>query len=515
MSGEATGLTLDNSVFFAQARAPVKGAPVLEIRGASPRGVETFHINELQAQASDGFKQALVAAYIPATGKFEVARFLELSTREGKIQHAVPSLDQALAYLRDAKLGRLDPNDLINQLPHVAQADFETALFESVDARGHYAYPNEHDAFCGLTGYDKVKRSEQRQTIDAFFNTYGTNSESLVRLIADLQKKNVPEQTILRLATLVHGQLRMFTLVGFSNLNRTVREPERKWSGISSKFIKGIKPMRSNDELPAVKQARQKLGFSTTSGVVREPTSQPATQGDKSKETQPGVMCAGGTDRGRSDKRPVNEDNFFVSDDSNQGGVLDGVGGASAGEVASGIARDVCVQDTMDDIVTRLKAASAKIRLMKKKLSNNMDTTATVYSLHGDKVFIAHVGDSRGYLIRGQHIRQLTKDHSMVAEMVRKGIITPEEAETHPERNVITRSLGRDPDKIDVVEEHVQPEDVLLFCTDGLRAAGVTDAQIWQIVSEGQPASIIVQRLIDLANANGGPDNIAVVVRKI
>lgn len=512
---EVGAATIENQVFFAQARAQTRKAPVLEIRGVSSRGTETLQIREFTTQASDGFKQALVAAYIPATGKFEVARFLELSTREGKIQHAVPSLDQALTYLRDAKQGRLDPNDLINQLPHVAQTNFETALFESVDARGHYAYPNEHDAFCGLTRYDKVKRSEQRQTIDAFFNTYGTNSESLVRLIADLQKKNVPEQTILRLATLVHGQLRVLTLVGFSNLNRTVREPERKWSGISRKFIKDMQLMRPKDELPAIKQARQKLGFSTTSGVVREPTSQPPAQGDKSKETQPGVMCAGGTDRGRNSIRPVNGDAYFTSVDGNQGGVFDGVGGQDAGEVASGIAKNVCVQDTKDDIVTRLKTASGRIQFMKKKLSNNMDTTATVYSLHGDKVYIAHIGDSRAYLIRGQRIRQLTKDHSLVSELLRMGVITEAEAAIHPSRNVITRSLGRVPEKIDLIEEEVQPGDTLLLCTDGLRAAGVTDAQIWQIVSEGQPASIIVQRLIELANANGGPDNIAVVVRKI
>ena len=147
-----------------------------------------------------------------------------------------------------------------------------------------------------------------------------------------------------------------------------------------------------------------------------------------------------------------------------------------------------------------------------------MATTAVGVQLDpgGRRAFIAHVGDSRAYLIRQGKIIQLTQDHSWVNEQIKVGVITAEEARVHPFRNVVTRALGGPQDPVvDIDEEPLEPDDIILLCTDGLSGV-VSDEDILSVVPRhGADLEGAVQELIQQANANGGPDNITVVLVRI
>jgi protein phosphatase len=181
-------------------------------------------------------------------------------------------------------------------------------------------------------------------------------------------------------------------------------------------------------------------------------------------------------------KRRHNEDSYVL--DPPLFVIADGMGGAKAGEVASGL------------------AVSA----------SGMGTTMTVALVEGDRVFIGHVGDSRAYLIRDRRLDQLTDDHSLVAELVRGGRLTPEEAETHPQRSVITRALGTEPDiDVDTFTVQAEPRDVFLLCSDGLTTM-VDDETILGVVEEHRPdLKEAAKALINAANRGGGEDNITVI----
>jgi protein phosphatase len=142
-----------------------------------------------------------------------------------------------------------------------------------------------------------------------------------------------------------------------------------------------------------------------------------------------------------------------------------------------------------------------------------MGTTVTVALVEEDVVSIGHVGDSRAYLVRDGRLEQLTVDHSLVSELLRSGKISPEEAETHPQRSVITRALGTDPDvDVDTFTVEAAPGDVFLLCSDGLTTM-VRDDTIEQIV-EGYRRDLrgAAETLVEAANRGGGEDNITVVV---
>ena len=145
-----------------------------------------------------------------------------------------------------------------------------------------------------------------------------------------------------------------------------------------------------------------------------------------------------------------------------------------------------------------------------------MGTTCTVVGLKGDHVFLAHVGDSRCYLIRGGDIRRLSQDHSLVAQLVARGQLTPEQAKVDPRRNVVTRSVGVEA-AVDVDAEAIgaplQPGDTLLVCSDGLHGQ-VGDADLARIGS-GESLERACRELIALANQNGGPDNITVAMARL
>ncbi|MDQ2902569.1 MAG: Stp1/IreP family PP2C-type Ser/Thr phosphatase [Chloroflexota bacterium] len=201
--------------------------------------------------------------------------------------------------------------------------------------------------------------------------------------------------------------------------------------------------------------------------------------------------------------------------------VADGMGGHAAGEVASEIAVDtvsnVYYQDDSEDVAVALvhaiKRANAAIhqRAAENMLRSGMGTTCVATVLRANMAYIANVGDSRAYLVRGGQARQVSQDHSWVAEQVRAGLLTEDQARTHAQRNVITRSLGTQPDvDIDIFTEPLEEGDSLVLCTDGLSGL-VTEEELQHIINQFLPQES-VYHLVERANENGGPDNITAIV---
>src|SRR5262245_39402830 len=198
--------------------------------------------------------------------------------------------------------------------------------------------------------------------------------------------------------------------------------------------------------------------------------------------------------------------------------VADGMGGARGGEIASRVAA-TALGETVDGsgearVVALIQEANRQVyeRAREDSDASGMGTTITVALFENGIVSIGHVGDSRAYLIRDRKVDQLTEDHSLVAELVRTGRLSPEEAETHPQRSVITRALGTDPDvDVDVFSLEAKPRDLFLICSDGLTSM-VDDTTILDTV-EGHRDDLdaVARELVAAANRNGGEDNITVV----
>ncbi len=237
------------------------------------------------------------------------------------------------------------------------------------------------------------------------------------------------------------------------------------------------------------------------------------------------------TDVGR--QRDHNEDNvaYIVPKDAllqaKKGAlfiVADGMGGHAAGEVASEIAvssvSTLYYHDDDSDVAASLlrsiQYTNAIIyqRAREQAEHNGMGTTCVAAVLLDDKAYIANVGDSRAYIVRRGWVRQISQDHSWVAEQVRAGAMTEADARMHQLRNMITRSLGSLPEvQVDLFIEQVQEGDTLVLCSDGLSGM-VNDNEIAQIV-EQYPPQECVHHLIERANANGGADNITVLVARV
>ncbi|HEU5382607.1 MAG TPA: Stp1/IreP family PP2C-type Ser/Thr phosphatase [Ktedonobacteraceae bacterium] len=237
------------------------------------------------------------------------------------------------------------------------------------------------------------------------------------------------------------------------------------------------------------------------------------------------------TDVGR--KREHNEDNmaYVIPKDPMvmmQKGALfivaDGMGGHAAGEVASEIAVDTIsnayYQDDTDDVPAALlraiRRANAAIhqRAAENMLRSGMGTTCVAAVLRGNTAYVANVGDSRAYLVRLARIWQVSQDHSWVAEQVRAGLLTEEQARTHAQRNVITRSLGTQQDvEIDIFRETLEEGDTLVLCSDGLSGM-VSDEEVQHTVEQFVPQES-VYHLIERANENGGSDNITAIVARV
>ncbi len=231
------------------------------------------------------------------------------------------------------------------------------------------------------------------------------------------------------------------------------------------------------------------------------------------------------TDIGR--QRKSNEDNMttIIPEDPEVLGkrgalfvVSDGLGGHDKGEVASELAvrsiSEAYYQDVDDNVEQSLRQAIQRANTAIHQRGNGMGTTCVVAVLQGDTVFVANVGDSRAYLIRDGQLKQISRDHSIVAEELRAGLITKEQARHHPQINIITRCLGaKDDVEVDTFAEPVQEGDLLLLCTDGLTNQ-LTDEELTKIVHELQPTES-VQQLIERANEQGGPDNITAIVVQV
>lgn len=221
------------------------------------------------------------------------------------------------------------------------------------------------------------------------------------------------------------------------------------------------------------------------------------------------------TDVGRL--RQSNEDALLLADPVFA--VADGMGGARAGEVASAMAVATLYgfAGGVDDLVAALEDVNNRIHTAAQADASlaGMGTTTTTALVTRDELVIAHVGDSRAYLLRDGRLRQVTDDHSLVAELIRRGALTPAEAERHPQRSVITRALGAEPGvEVDVVRLAPQAGDVLLLCSDGLTGM-VGDGEIGRIVGGPGPLPERARKLVQAANGAGGEDNVTVVLVRI
>jgi PPM family protein phosphatase len=232
-----------------------------------------------------------------------------------------------------------------------------------------------------------------------------------------------------------------------------------------------------------------------------------------------------GTDVGRM--RASNEDSLFADANAERGLfiVADGMGGHAAGEVASSMAVEIIsrelplnrkleLADVEAALAEALRRANDAIyrRTVEEVEKQGMGTTVSALYLTGTKYVIGHVGDSRIYLMRNGEFRQITKDHSYVQEQVDAGLLTPEQARSHPYSNVITRCCGAMSDvEPDIMDGDLREGDVFLLASDGLTAM-LDDKRIEQIVRTPLSPSRIVAKLIAEANARGGVDNITAIL---
>src|SRR5215470_1584225 len=212
------------------------------------------------------------------------------------------------------------------------------------------------------------------------------------------------------------------------------------------------------------------------------------------------IACGGMTDVGRV--RSNNEDCFRIVTLLNLFLLADGMGGEAHGEIASA---------TAVDLANRCIFRSAE----EHPEQHGMGATLTAAWIDGAKLSIAHVGDSRAYLLRGGSLLQLTRDHSLVAEQVRRGMLTVAEAEESDMQSVLLRALGAQPEiEVDAEEHILFPRDVLLLCSDGLTRV-VTEPEIAGVLQAETDPVRGAEELIALANERGGPDNITVVIVRL
>ncbi|MBS4539740.1 Stp1/IreP family PP2C-type Ser/Thr phosphatase [Clostridium sp. D2Q-11] len=231
--------------------------------------------------------------------------------------------------------------------------------------------------------------------------------------------------------------------------------------------------------------------------------------------------------------RDTNQDSYYINhyDELPIFAVADGMGGHNGGEIASEITIEI-IKTNADIYLNKLLEEKLSIESFIKKsltLSNEeifkaanenksykgMGTTVTMGCIYKNKLYIGHIGDSRAYIARDNMITRLTKDHSLVAELVRNGTITEEEAINHPQKNIITRALGTNNDiEIDIYTYDLQKNDIILLCTDGLTNM-VSEREIIELINTTEDIQVICDALINKANDNGGYDNSTVIIIKV
>lgn len=243
--------------------------------------------------------------------------------------------------------------------------------------------------------------------------------------------------------------------------------------------------------------------------------------------------CSGGfmavsfakTDIGK--KRQLNQDFVFSTDEAigslkNLYMVADGMGGHNAGDYASKYTVETVIEEIKNSTESKtfriigkaIRVANERLRARAKEKAElrGMGTTAVVATIEDHQLQIANVGDSRLYILNPEGIRQITRDHSLVEEMVRMGGMTEETARNHPDKNIITRAVGaRDSVEVDFFTEELKENDLVLMCSDGLTNM-LTDEDIYRICSLDITLDKKAEALIDEANLSGGKDNIAVIL---
>ena len=204
--------------------------------------------------------------------------------------------------------------------------------------------------------------------------------------------------------------------------------------------------------------------------------------------------------------------------------IADGVGGAAAGEIASEYAvkkiiytyYQIADDDPDDGLTQAIEEANADIfaQNLSRPDHREMATTVVAAVIRGNELIVANVGDSRAYVVRGETIEQITEDHSLMAEMISDGVITAKDAETHPYRNVILRSVGAyETIQVDLFSRQLAPDDILILCSDGLTRL-VSNDELADIARAHPPAEA-ARQLVALANERGGDDNISVSITHV
>jgi len=227
------------------------------------------------------------------------------------------------------------------------------------------------------------------------------------------------------------------------------------------------------------------------------------------------------TDTGR--QRRMNEDNAFAR--APLFAVADGMGGAQAGEVAAQLAVDVLehglpdgpgsVEERLAGLVREANVRIHELSLSRPEMAGMGTTMTAAYLGEDDELAIAHVGDSRLYVARDGRLTRLTRDHSLVEELVQEGKLTPQEADEHPQRSIITRALGNEGEvQVDHMTWRAEAGDVYLICSDGLTSM-IPEAQVAELVAGHEDLGRVARALVDAANAAGGRDNITVILVRV
>ena len=251
---------------------------------------------------------------------------------------------------------------------------------------------------------------------------------------------------------------------------------------------------------------------------------------------QPQWDVAARTDKGRV--RPINEDSYRIYREESLFVLSDGMGGAAKGEVASAMAVESVVASLRENIVAEspeesvanrefsyetnsliraIKLANRKIHEqgMRDPACRGMGATIVAARITGSRLSLVHVGDSRAYLLRSDRLEQLTADHSLVAEQVRRGLMNREQAAASELQSVLTRALGTEESvEVDADEIELFPRDALLLCSDGLTRM-VPEDEIAGILAQSTAVRVAAERLINRANEYGGQDNVTVVVIRL
>lgn len=243
------------------------------------------------------------------------------------------------------------------------------------------------------------------------------------------------------------------------------------------------------------------------------------------------IVSAGVTNIGR--KRKVNQDSFLMEPGSRLFVVADGMGGHAGGETASKLTVETVVQSILNDKASNLNAEPGDLVMgaihrantavhsaaEKNKTLAGMGTTVVTMYFTAGKLYVGHVGDSRVYMARKHQLWQLTKDHSLVNEKLKAGIITRDQMKRDRSRNVITRSVGFESSVlVDIYEKDVSPGELYLACSDGLSGM-MEDSEIMRLIDEKgwdtEDLTPLCNQLVELACNNGGDDNVTVVLARV